>query len=62
MTGQNDYTPIEIAIGNLYKEFYRLRTTGQIQEEYEALSALIKILQEDKLHLMLKYGKELKLW
>lgn len=42
-----EYSPLEIAIGNLYAEFYRLRKDGKLQEELEAMECLHTMLLKD---------------
>jgi hypothetical protein len=43
--------PVEVKIGELYVEFYRLRKAGRYQDEYDVMGTLIKMLTQDRAHL-----------
>lgn len=43
---------IEIAVGNLFASLYRLRHIEEYEEEYDLMGILIKMLQEDRQHLL----------
>jgi len=53
-----DDDPVEVAIGKLYQEFYKLRLAGKYQEEYDAMGTLINMLSVDRQHMRskTKYG------
>lgn len=36
------------AVGALYREFFKLREAGDVQEEYDCMGTLIKMLQQDR--------------
>lgn len=43
------------AIGELYRQFAKLRDAGLVQEEYEAMNTLAAMLIQDKQHILRKY-------
>jgi len=45
-------TEIEIAIGELYRGFYRLRKAEAYQVEYDNMGALLNMLMQDRLHIL----------
>lgn len=51
MIGDSPATSIETAIGNLYVELYRLRKAGKVQEEYDAMASLSRMLAKDMAHM-----------
>lgn len=42
---------LEDIIGDLYKVLFRMRESGFIQEEYDSMGTLIRMLTEDRQHL-----------
>lgn len=48
--------PVEAAVGNLYREFFKLRQAKRYQDEYDAMGALLGMLQADRQHLRVKHG------
>ena len=48
--------PVEAAVGALYQEFFKLREAKRYQEEYDAMGALLSMLQADRQHLRVKYA------
>ncbi len=50
---------VEQAVGDLYRGLYRFRQSGEIQAEYDAITILINMLQEDRLHLLQKYKDDI---
>lgn len=48
--------PLEIAVGNLYVQFFKLRQEKRYQEEYDAMGVLLGMLQTDRQHLREKHG------
>lgn len=52
--------PVEVAVGQLYVEFYRLRQAGKIKEEYVAMGTLMDMLAVDRGHMRRMYPKELE--
>jgi len=47
MTDEID-TIIENGVGEIYRGFYRLRTSEQYQREYDEMGALLNMLMEDR--------------
>lgn len=52
--GKDD--PVEAAVGELYREFFKLRQAKRYQDEYDAMGALLNMLQADRQNLRVKYG------
>lgn len=50
----NDEQAVERAIGGLYAALYRLRKSGKLKQEYDAMGALLDMLQKDRQHLRSK--------
>jgi hypothetical protein len=46
---------IEIAVGDLYKNFMRLRKAERYQDEYDAMGTLLNMLSTDRQFLRTKY-------
>ena len=44
-------TIIELAVGELYRGFYKLRQAGQVQEEYSQMGTLMSMLVKDRDHI-----------
>lgn len=42
---------IEAGIGEIYRGFFRLRTTEQFQREYDTMGTIISMLMKDREHL-----------
>lgn len=53
--------PVEIAIGELYRQLFRLREAGKLQEEYDAMGTLISMLSQDRQHMRVKYGARIEI-
>jgi hypothetical protein len=49
--GTQDYTEVEIAIGNLYVAFFHLYADGKHQEAFDTKERLVDMLLEDMEHL-----------
>ena len=48
--------PLEIAVGELYVHFFRLRQEKRYQEEYDAMGVLLNMLMTDREYLRETYG------
>jgi len=44
-------TIIELAVGELYRGFYKLRQAGQVQDEYTQMGTLMSMLMKDRDHI-----------
>jgi hypothetical protein len=53
--------PVEVAVGNLYLEFFHLRQAGKFQEEYDAMGTLIGMLARDRDHMRDQFKGEIKI-
>ena len=51
--------PVENGVVELYKGFFQLRSSGKYQEEYDAMTTLISMLIQDKLHLLKLHGDKI---
>jgi len=49
-------TIIENGVGEIYRGFYRLRTSEQYQREYDEMGALLNMLMEDRDYLRKNKG------
>jgi hypothetical protein len=50
---------VENGIMELYKGFFQLRSSGEYQKEYDAMTTLINMLIEDKQFLLKKHGEKI---
>lgn len=50
---------IESGVALIYSGLYKYRQTAEYQKEYEAISTLIIMLQEDRKYLLNKYKDEI---
>jgi hypothetical protein len=50
---------VENAVGDLYRAFFRLRESGEFQVEYDAMTTLINMLQQDRLALIREHQDEI---
>jgi hypothetical protein len=49
----------ECAVGDFYRALYRLRQSGEVQAEYDAITTLINMLQQDRLSLLKKFKDDI---
>jgi hypothetical protein len=52
---------VEEAVGELCTALVRLRQEGKLQEEYDAMGAIISMLSEDRQHMRSKFAGKIEI-